>query len=103
MLDATDCQLLALLARDSRTSLKTLAAEVGMSAPSVAERVRRLEERGIIKAFTIEVDPAQLGYAFQAIVRVRPLPGNVHIVQKLLSELEECTECEKVTGDDCFI
>lgn len=102
-MDETDQKLLDALAVNSRLSLKELAQAAGMSSPSAAERLRRLEERGIIRAFTIDIDPAALGYPLQAIVRVRPLPGQLHIVEKLIQEIPEFIECDKVTGDDCFI
>ncbi|CCV10959.1 Lrp/AsnC family transcriptional regulator [Mesorhizobium sp. STM 4661] len=103
MMDDLDRRLLEILIKDSRTSLKELAREVGLSSPSVSERLRRLEERGVIRAFTIEIDPEALGYPLQAIVRIRPLPGKLHIVQKLIEEIPEFGECDKVTGDDCFV
>ncbi|WP_430472857.1 Lrp/AsnC family transcriptional regulator [Thalassospira lucentensis] len=102
-MDETDQKILKILMRDARISQKELAAKVGLSAPGVAERVRRLEERGIIRGFTIDVDPEALGYPLQAIVRIRPLPGKLHIVQQLISEIPEFGECDKVTGDDCFV
>ena len=102
-IDETDQKLLDALAVNSRLSLKELAQAAGMSSPSAAERLRRLEERGVIRAFTIDIDPAALGYPLQAIVRVRPLPGQLHIVEKLIEEIPEFIECDKVTGDDCFI
>ncbi len=103
MLDATDHLLLEALARDARMSLKALAAQAGLSSPSTAERLRKLEERGVIKGYTVEIDPAALGYAFEAIVRIRPLPGKLHVVQKLIEETPAITSCDKVTGDDCFV
>ncbi|TIM87167.1 MAG: Lrp/AsnC family transcriptional regulator, partial [Mesorhizobium sp.] len=57
----------------------------------------------VIRAFTVEIDPQALGYTLQAIVRIRPLPGKLHIVQKLIEEVPEFGECDKVTGDDCFV
>jgi Lrp/AsnC family leucine-responsive transcriptional regulator len=103
MLDELDRKLLDILVKDSRTSLKELAQQVGLSSPSVSERLRRLEERGVIRAFTVEIDPEALGFPLQAIVRVRPLPGKLHIVQQLIEEIPEFGECDKVTGDDCFV
>ncbi|WP_288348830.1 Lrp/AsnC family transcriptional regulator [uncultured Thalassospira sp.] len=102
-MDEIDQKILKILMRDARISQKQLAAKVGLSAPGVAERVRRLEERGVIRGFTIDVDPEALGYPLQAIVRIRPLPGKLHIVQQLISEIPEFGECDKVTGDDCFV
>ncbi|WP_243293219.1 Lrp/AsnC family transcriptional regulator [Geothrix mesophila] len=103
MTDEVDQRLLTALAKDARMSLKDLASQVGLSSPSVSERLRRLEERGVIRAFTIEIDPQLLGYQLQAIVRIRPLPGKLQIVQKHLEGVPEICECDKVTGDNCFI
>lgn len=103
MLDEIDQAMLAALAANARISLKELAQTVGLSSPSAAERLRRLEERGVVKAFTIDLDPVAVGYPLQAIVRVRPLPGQLHIVERIIEEIPEFIECDKVTGDDCFI
>ncbi|SDT30339.1 Lrp/AsnC family transcriptional regulator [Pseudomonas fuscovaginae UPB0736] len=103
MTDAIDQLLLAALMEDSRRSLKALAQISGLSAPSVAERLRRLEERGVIKGYTVEVEPRAFGYLLQAIVRIRPLPGQLHEVERQIQAIPEFTECDKVTGEDCFI
>ncbi|MGO4438617.1 Lrp/AsnC family transcriptional regulator [Rhizobium sp. RAF56] len=102
-LDDLDQAMLEALAANARISLKELAQAVGLSSPSAAERLRRLEERGVVKAFTIDVDPAAVGYPLQAIVRVRPLPGQLHIIERIIQDTPEFIECDKVTGDDCFI
>ncbi|EPE99968.1 Lrp/AsnC family transcriptional regulator [Rhizobium grahamii] len=103
MVDAVDQKILQALAENARISLKELAQAAGLSSPSAAERLRRLEERGIIAAFTIDIDAAALGYPLQAIVRVRPLPGQLHVVQRIIQDTPQFVECDKVTGDDCFI
>jgi Lrp/AsnC family leucine-responsive transcriptional regulator len=103
MIDDVDKRLLQILAGDSRISLKQLAQHVKLSSPSVSERLRRLEERGAINFFTVDIDPSAFGYVLQAIVRIKPLPGKLHIVEKLIESIPEFSECYKVTGDDCFI
>jgi Lrp/AsnC family leucine-responsive transcriptional regulator len=102
-IDAIDQRIIEALARNARMPLKELAEAAGLSSPSAAERLRRLEERGVVTAFTVDVDPAAMGYPLQAIVRVRPLPGQLHIVERLIQDIPEFIECDKVTGDDCFI
>lgn len=102
-MDDTDRRILEELLADARMPLKELARRVGLSSPSVSDRLRRLEEGGVIRGFTIDVDPSALGYLFQTMVRVRPLPGTLHVVQKLIQETPQITECDKVTGEDCFI
>jgi Lrp/AsnC family transcriptional regulator, leucine-responsive regulatory protein len=102
-LDNIDVQLLYALREDARTSIAELARLLKMSAPSVSERLRRLEEFGMIQEFTIEVDPKLLGYALAFYVRIRPLPGQLSRVVSLITEIEAITECDRVTGDDCFV
>ncbi|MFS8111268.1 Lrp/AsnC family transcriptional regulator [Rhizobium jaguaris] len=102
-LDLVDQRMLEALARNARISLKELAEVAGLSSPSAAERLRRLEERGVIAAFTVDIAPEAVGYPLQAIVRVRPLPGQLHVVERIIQETPEFIECDKVTGDDCFI
>ncbi|GAC1041381.1 Lrp/AsnC family transcriptional regulator [Rhizobium sp. No.120] len=102
-LDEIDQRMLEALARNARISLKELAEAASLSSPSAAERLRRLEERGIISAFTVDIAPEAIGYPLQAIVRIRPLPGQLHVVERIIQETPEFIECDKVTGDDCFI
>jgi Lrp/AsnC family transcriptional regulator, leucine-responsive regulatory protein len=102
-IDDVDRRILGALLEDSRISLKELAQRAGLSAPSASDRVQRLQDRGVIRGFTVEIDPRSLGYQLQAIVRVRPLPGKLTAVQKLIEESPVFCECDKVTGDDCFI
>ncbi|MGO4278421.1 Lrp/AsnC family transcriptional regulator, leucine-responsive regulatory protein [Cupriavidus sp. OV038] len=102
-IDDLDRRILALLQQDARMPVKALAEQVGLSSPAASERLRRLEERGVIRAFTVDAEPRTLGYPMQAIVRIRPLPGKLQQVQKLIESIPEFGECDKVTGDDCFI
>jgi len=103
MIDDTDRLLLAALAADARAPLKDLAEAIGLSPPATSERLARLKERGVIRAFTIDIDPLALGFTLQAIVRVRPMPGALALVQQRIEDMPEALECDKVTGDDCFI
>jgi len=102
-LDGIDRRLVQLLTVNARTTTADLARQVGMSAPSVADRLRRLEESGVVRGYTLDVDPVALGYTLTAIVRIRPLPGQLRKVEKLIAGIGEFVECDKVTGDDCFI
>ncbi|MDN7409388.1 Lrp/AsnC family transcriptional regulator [Burkholderia vietnamiensis] len=102
-LDATDRAIVAALADDARIATSELARQIGLSAPATADRVRRLEAQGVIAGFTVELDPRALGDTLQAIVRVKPLPGQLHLVEDVLRRIPEFVECDKVTGEDCFI
>ncbi|MEM7649473.1 MAG: Lrp/AsnC family transcriptional regulator [Cyanobacteria bacterium P01_A01_bin.70] len=103
LLDDVDGRLLDILHQDARTSIADLARALNMSAPSVSERLKRLKESGVIQDFTIAVDPKMLGYALSFYVRIRPLPGQLSKVVAMIQALETIVECDRVTGDDCFI
>lgn len=51
----------------------------------------------------LDINPVALGYTLTAIARIRPLPGQLRKVEKLLAEIGEVIECDKVTGEDCFV
>ncbi|MBX5046595.1 Lrp/AsnC family transcriptional regulator [Rhizobium lentis] len=102
-LDEIDARILSALNSDARLSISELARLVGMSPPSVSDRIRRLEAAGVIRGFTVDVDTRAIGYQIRAIVRIRPLPGKLHLVERLIQERPEFTECDKITGDDPFL
>lgn len=102
-LDSIDGAILRTLAADARTSMSNLAKSVGLSAPSVAERVRRLEEAGVICGYAAVIDPIALGLPLAAYLRIRPMPGQYNQVAEVLRRLPAVVECDRVTGEDCFV
>ncbi len=102
-MDEADQRIIGILVDNARVSLKELSQRIGLSSPSTAERLRRIEARGILKSFTIDLDPKALGYSLQVIVRINPLPGALHLVEQAIRDTPEFIECDKVTGEDCFI
>jgi Lrp/AsnC family leucine-responsive transcriptional regulator len=102
-LDAVNRRLLAELHGNPRLSMAELARRVGMSAPSVTERVQRLERLGVITRFRMEVDPAALGLPVTAIVRIRPGPGQLPKIAEEARNTPQVVECLRITGEDCFL
>jgi Lrp/AsnC family leucine-responsive transcriptional regulator len=102
-LDGTDLRLLEELQTDARTSLAELGRRVGLSAPAVGERLRRLEQDGVVTGYRAEVDPRALGYTLGVLIRVRPAPRNLQPVAELARQSSEVVECHRVTGDDCYV
>ena len=102
-LDRTDWQLLAELQKDGRASYADLARAVAMSASAVAERIRRLEEAGVIAGYRATVDPERVGMPVMAFVRLRYPTGNYRPFHALLDTTAEIVEAHHVTGEDCFV
>jgi Lrp/AsnC family leucine-responsive transcriptional regulator len=102
-LDATDAAILAALVEDGRKTIAELAKIVGLSAPSVSERLRRLEEADVIRGYQAVVDPEGLGLPLAVYIRIRPMPGELRRVAGFVQSLNAIVECDRVTGEDCFI
>jgi Lrp/AsnC family transcriptional regulator, leucine-responsive regulatory protein len=102
-IDNTDWQIIDALQRDGRASFADLARTVAMSPSAVTERVRRLEERGIIAGYSAVIDAERLGYAVMALVRLRYPTGNYKPFHDLLATTPEIAEAHHVTGEDCFV
>lgn len=101
--DAVDRELLKELQRDGRQSVAELARLVHMSHSAVAERVRRLEEAGVVLGYRARIDPVRLGYSLLAFLRLRPASTQHKPLHELLAETPEVLEAHHVTGEDCFI
>lgn len=102
-LDAINIRVLRELQLDPRLTMTKLGRKVGLSSPAVTERVRRLEEAGIIRGHHLEIDPSALGLPIAAYVRIRPNPGQLPKIAELARSISEVVECHRVTGEDCFI
>ncbi len=101
--DATDWRILDVLQRNGRAGYAELARAVNMSASAVTERVRRMEEAGVISGYAAVVDPEAIGLGVLAFVRLRYPNGNYKPFHDLLDTTPEILEAHHVTGDDCFV
>jgi Lrp/AsnC family leucine-responsive transcriptional regulator len=98
-----DAAILKELQANGRQSIADLARRITMSHSAAAERVRRLEEAGVISGYAAQVDPERLGFTILAYLRLR-YPSSVYEpLHELLAGLPEVIEAHHVTGDDCFI
>jgi Lrp/AsnC family leucine-responsive transcriptional regulator len=102
-LDDLDLRILEALQENGRAGYAELGRTVGLSASAVTERVRRLEESGVITGYRCEVDPERLGLAIRAQVRLRYPTANYRPFHDLLASTPEVVEAHHVTGEDCFV
>ena len=100
-MDVTDRRIVAELQAAPRLRVAELARRVGLSGPAVSDRLRRLEESGIL-TYRAEVSPRALGYAICAIVRISPTGGGLRLIPGIAREVHNVTECYRITGEDCY-
>jgi DNA-binding Lrp family transcriptional regulator len=99
-LDETDREILALLQRDSRRSFAEIAKAVSLSAPAVKRRVSRLEELGVIRGYTLELDHAKLGRPLDAFTELRFAGStSVDAIAAIASEIPEVETVFTIAGD----
>ncbi len=104
LLDETGWQILQALQENARLSFSELGQRVGLSSPAVAERVRRMEDAGIITGYRAEVNTAKIGYPITAIMRISTRPGErCNSISLSAPENPEVLECYRVTGSDSLI
>jgi Lrp/AsnC family leucine-responsive transcriptional regulator len=102
-LDAIDRSILRELQENARVTYSELGRRVAMSAPAVAERVRRLEEAGAIAGYRAVVNLDRLGFPLLAFIRVKYPSGDYRPFLRAIEGRPEILECHHVTGDDCFV
>ena len=102
-IDKIDIQILRELQMDSRISIRELSKRVNLSPPSVAERVKRLEEHRIIKRYTIHLNKKELGFAIDCIIEVTMKDGRYEKFKSFIKDFKYSEWCYRVAGSACFI
>ena len=103
MTDDLDWKILMCLQNDGRMTYTELARQVHLSVPAVTERVRRLEEAGVIEGYAARVNPAAAGYPISALIGMTVQQSAKAKFLKLLGTIGEVLECHHVTGADSYV
>lgn len=98
-MDAIDRQLIGLLQKNARCSIKQMAGQVFMSAPAVAARIARLEKAGVIKGYQPVIDPSAFHYNIQAFISLQVQPSDKPQFYPYIESVPNVMECNCVTGD----
>jgi Lrp/AsnC family leucine-responsive transcriptional regulator len=101
MIDAVDKAILNILQQEGRISNADIARQINLAPSAVLERIRKLEERNIIRGYAADVDPKALDYGLSAIIAVRTSECGEGVGEQL-SAVPEVQEVYEVAGDDCF-
>ncbi len=102
-MDALDLRILTSLDADARRSYADLARELDVSQPTIADRVRRLEDRGILRGTMVCLDLARLGYGITAFVRIRSATSLKRGLIDAARKMPQVIEMFSVTGEDCSV
>lgn len=104
MIDDIDRQILNILQQNARTSNADIARQVGMAPSAVLERIRKLEQRGIIQGYEARIDPGALGLGLLAFVAVRSEEKvGEERTGELLAQFPEVQEAHHIAGEDCYL
>ncbi|MBF0288460.1 MAG: Lrp/AsnC family transcriptional regulator [SAR324 cluster bacterium] len=102
-MNSIDKEILIALLSQGRITWSELANQLGLSSPAIAERVRKLEEAGVIKGFSVQLDPARVGCALTALIAVTLSQTEDRVnFMKLVAEMPQIQECHHITGDDDY-
>jgi Lrp/AsnC family leucine-responsive transcriptional regulator len=104
MINDLDRQILTILQGNARTSNAEIARKIGLAPSAVFERIRKLEERGVLQSYSARIDPRAVGLGLVAFtfVRSNDRPGGIQTAEKL-AEIPEVLEVHHVAGEDCFL
>ena len=103
LLDPTDVAMIEVLQEEGRVSVSELGRKVGLSQPATSERLRRLEERGIIAGYAARIDPAAVGLNMMAVIRLRTTHEFIRPCLKQFAAMPQVIEVLRLTGEDCFL
>lgn len=103
LLDEIGWKILQELQENARLSFAELGRRVGLSIPAVTERVRRMEDAGIITGYHADIDPEKVGLPITAFIRMNIVGDMTQRLTALLKALPEISECHRGTGGDSFI
>src|SRR6266699_5913405 len=102
-LDSTDWKIIRELQQDARLSSNELGRRVGLSAPAAAERVRKLEDAGVITGYSALIDPAKVGLPLLALIHLRCNQGSCLLKTSTAEEFPEVLEMHKLSGSHCAL
>ncbi|MDZ5473616.1 Lrp/AsnC family transcriptional regulator [Bacillus sp. 31A1R] len=103
IIDEIDKSILKELIQDGRQSMRELAKKVNLSAPSVTERVRKLESEGVIKGYSVEIDYGKLGLGIECFVEVTLRQGEYEKFRKKIADHPHAEFCYRIAGQACYI
>ena len=102
-LDVLNWKILKCLQQNARQTNTEIGRQVGMSSPAVAERIRKMEDAGLIENYNTKVSPFLVGYQFKAIITLRAFMGKLRPFLTKVKTYDEVLNCYRITGDENIV
>jgi len=102
-IDELNWGILQCLQSNSRESFASIGRKVGLTAPAVAERVKKMEDMGILQGYKTKISPYKVGYQLKAIITLRAFMGKLKPFLEAVKTLDEVLNCYRVTGNENII
>jgi len=103
VLDALNWKILQCLQKNARQSNASIGRKVGISSPAVSERIKKMEDLGIITGFKAIVSPFEVGYQLKAIITLRAFMGKLKPFLQKVKTFEEVLNCYRITGNENIV
>ena len=102
-IDSLNWKILRCLQRNARQSNAEIGREVGISSPAVSERIKKMEDSGIIEGFNTSVSAFEAGYQLKAIITLRAFMGMLKPFLEKVKTYPEVLNCYRITGNENFV
>jgi len=102
-MDVVNFRILEALQEDARMPFTRIGQELGMASPAISDRVKKMEDLGVIRGYKAIVDPKALGYQFQAMITLRAFVGKLRPLLDKVPQLREVRNCYRITGTENII
>lgn len=102
-LDALNSKILMCLQENARQSNAEIGRQVGISSPAVSERIKKMEDLGIIEGYKALVSPFEIGYQLKAIITLRAFMGKLKPFLEKVKSYDEVVNCYRITGDENIV
>lgn len=102
-LDVFNKQILELLQVNARISNAEIGRRIGLSSPAVSERIKKMEDAGIIRGYGVHINPNELGYQINAIISLKVFMGRLKPFLKQVHTFKEIVNCYRITGNENII
>ena len=102
-MDLVNVGILKSLQDDARQSNVAIGKQVGISSPAVSERIKKMEDSGVIEGYKAQVSPLELGYQFKAIITLRAFMGKLKPFLEKIVTYDEVVNCYRITGNENIV